>query len=96
MLADVVGPPKGKLYLRMRVPDLFSHARISALLRVRNELSEEAVLEPISAPGAVRKRPGSEKVDIEFTSIFAYSSAPWRVGSGTKMAPGSNLEGAPL
>ena len=91
-----VGAPKGKLQLRMGGPGLFFHARISALLRVRNELPESSVLDPISAPGAVRKRPGSEKVDIEFTSIFAYSSAPWRLGSGTKMTPGSNLEGAPL
>ena len=52
-MRNVVGAPKGKLQLRLGGPGLFFQARISALLRDQNELSEEAVLEPISALRAV-------------------------------------------
>ena len=82
-----VGAHKGSLQLRMGGPGLFFHARISTLLRVPNELSEEAVLEPISALRAVRERSRNEKGDIELTSIITCSGAPRRLRSGPEMAP---------
>ena len=78
----------------MGVPGLFFHVRIWPLLRGRIERPEGSILDPISAPGAARERPGSQNGDIELSMVFTGSGAPRRLRCRPGMAPGSALEGA--